>query len=84
MGIFDDAVPGGNVAKPLMIALGALLVGKMMSGGGSAQPASSAPAPADTGRGRRPRRIVGETHLRRSRRRRELLARLRPEYADPA
>ena len=51
MGIFDDAVPGGNVAKPLMIALGALLVGKMMSGGGSAQPASSAPAPADTGRG---------------------------------
>lgn len=51
MGIFDDAVPGGNVAKPLMIALGALLVGKMMSGGGSAQPASSAPAPADTGMG---------------------------------
>ncbi len=39
MGLFDDAVPGGNIAKPLMIALGTLLIGKMMSG-------SSAPAPA--------------------------------------
>ena len=41
MGLFDDAVPGGNIAKPLMIALGALVVGKMMSGGSgaSAQPA---------------------------------------------
>lgn len=39
MGFFDDAVPGGNITKPLMVALGALLVGKMMSG-------SSAPAPA--------------------------------------
>ncbi|MPZ39575.1 MAG: DUF937 domain-containing protein [Rhizobiales bacterium] len=40
MGLLDDAVnqvaPGGNVAKPLMIALGALLVHKMMSGGGAA------------------------------------------------
>jgi uncharacterized protein YidB (DUF937 family) len=33
MGFFDDAVPGGNISKPLMIALGALLVGKMMSRG---------------------------------------------------
>jgi uncharacterized protein YidB (DUF937 family) len=32
MGIFDDAVPGGNITKPIMIALGALLVGKLMSG----------------------------------------------------
>lgn len=32
MGLFDDAVPGGNIGKPLMIALGALLVGKMLSG----------------------------------------------------
>ena len=32
MGIFDDAVPGGNISKPLMIALGALLVGKMFAG----------------------------------------------------
>ena len=28
MGLFDNAVPGGNITKPLMIALGALLVGK--------------------------------------------------------
>lgn len=51
MGIFDDAVPGGNIAKPLLVALGALLVGKMMSGSGSAQPAPRAPAPTDTGFG---------------------------------
>ncbi|MER8389045.1 YidB family protein [Mesorhizobium sp. M0751] len=51
MGLFDNAVPGGNVAKPLMIALGALLVGKMLSGGSSAQPeAAQSPAavPPDT------------------------------------
>ncbi|MER8548831.1 YidB family protein [Mesorhizobium sp. M1169] len=51
MGLFDNAVPGGNVAKPLMIALGALLVGKMLSGGSSAQPEaarSPAPVPPDT------------------------------------
>jgi len=35
MGLFDDAVPGGNITKPLMIALGALLVGKMLGGGSS-------------------------------------------------
>lgn len=32
MGLFDDAVPGGNITKPLLIALGALLAGKMLSG----------------------------------------------------
>jgi uncharacterized protein YidB (DUF937 family) len=32
MGLFDDAVPGGKIGKPLMIALGALLVSKMLSG----------------------------------------------------
>lgn len=37
MGLFDNAVPGGNIAKPLMIALGALLVGKMLSGGSAPQ-----------------------------------------------
>ena len=41
MGFFSDAVPGGNIAKPLIIALGALLVGKMMSGG-SAQTQATA------------------------------------------
>ncbi len=48
MGMFDDAfsnaVPGGNMAKPLMIAAGALLLGKMFSGGGTAP----APAPQNT------------------------------------
>ncbi|MCO5065884.1 MAG: YidB family protein [Rhizobiaceae bacterium] len=34
MGLFDDAVPGGNITKPLLIALGALLAGRMLSGGG--------------------------------------------------
>lgn len=45
MGFFDDAVPGGNIAKPVLVALGSLLVGKMLTGGlggGSA----SAPPPA--------------------------------------
>lgn len=37
MGLFDNAVPGGNVTKPLLIALGALLVGKMLSGKGSTE-----------------------------------------------
>lgn len=31
MGILDDAVPGGSVSKPLLIALGALLAGKLFS-----------------------------------------------------
>jgi uncharacterized protein YidB (DUF937 family) len=43
MGLFDDAVPGGSIAKPLMIALGALVVGKMMSG--SSAPAQPSPIP---------------------------------------
>ena len=44
MGLFDDAlkgaVPGGNLATPIAIAAGALLLGKLFSGGGAA------PAPA--------------------------------------
>ena len=44
MGLFDDAVPGGSIAKPVMIALGALLVGKIMgAGGGPAQQATPMP-----------------------------------------
>src|SRR5215469_213381 len=35
MGLFDDAVPGGSIAKPVKVALGALLVGKLISGGGA-------------------------------------------------
>ena len=33
MGMLDDAVPGGNISKPLMIVLGALLVGKLFGSG---------------------------------------------------
>lgn len=50
MGLFDNAVPGGNITKPLMIALGALLVGKMLSGRSGEQPAApQAPAPTPAG-----------------------------------
>ncbi|TPL11015.1 MULTISPECIES: YidB family protein [unclassified Mesorhizobium] len=50
MGLFDNAVPGGNITKPLMIALGALLVGKMLSGRSAEQPEQpQAPVPAEPG-----------------------------------
>ncbi len=49
MGLFDNAVPGGNITKPLMLAVGALLVGKMLSGRSDTQPQAPAPAPAGTG-----------------------------------
>ena len=43
MGLFDDAmknaVPGGNLATPIAVAAGALILGKLFGGG-------SAPAPA--------------------------------------
>jgi len=45
MGLFDDAVPGGNITKPLLIALGTLLVGKMMSGSSNAPVEAPAPQP---------------------------------------
>lgn len=31
MGFLDDAVPGGNITKPLLVALGVLLAGKMFT-----------------------------------------------------
>ena len=51
MGLFDNisgpstgtAVPGGNVTKPLMIALLALLAARSMSGGSKDAPASASP-----------------------------------------
>ncbi|MEI9406898.1 YidB family protein [Mesorhizobium argentiipisi] len=49
MGLFDNAVPGGNITKPLMIALGALLVGKMLSGRSEEAAAPQAPAPTTAG-----------------------------------
>ncbi|MFD2053048.1 YidB family protein [Mesorhizobium calcicola] len=51
MGLFDNAVPSGNITKPLMIALGALLVGKMLSGRSAEQPdqTETPTGPASTG-----------------------------------
>ena len=50
MGLFDDAlrnaVPGGDVTKPLAIAVGALILGKMLSGHSAPAPSQ---APANTG-----------------------------------
>ncbi|GLS23259.1 hypothetical protein GCM10007874_62790 [Labrys miyagiensis] len=52
MGFFDNAVnnavPDGNIAKPLIIAAGALLLARMLHGGSSASPdntQASIPAP---------------------------------------
>jgi uncharacterized protein YidB (DUF937 family) len=48
MGLFDDAmknaVPGGNLATPIAVAAGALLLGKLFGGG--ATPSPGAPAPS--------------------------------------
>jgi len=49
MGLFDNAVPGGNITKPLMIALGALLVGKMLSSRSEEPAAPQAPVPTPAG-----------------------------------
>ncbi len=49
MGLFDNAVPGGNVTKPLMIALGALLVGKMLTSRSEEPAAPQAPTPTPAG-----------------------------------
>lgn len=46
MGLFDDAVPGGNLAKPIMIALGALLVSRMFAGKGDTEKQGDAGEPA--------------------------------------
>ena len=50
MGMFDDAmknsVPGGNLATPIAVAVGALLLGKLFGGGGSSAQPTSAPAQA--------------------------------------
>jgi uncharacterized protein YidB (DUF937 family) len=50
MGLFDDAlkgaVPGGNLAAPIAIAAGALLLGKYLSSGSSAPPQSASPVPS--------------------------------------
>lgn len=49
MGLFDDAlknaVPDGNLTKPLIIAAGALILGKMLSGRSAPEEAQPAPQP---------------------------------------
>jgi uncharacterized protein YidB (DUF937 family) len=50
MGLFDNAlqsaIPGGDLAAPIAIAAGALLLGKLFSGSSAAPAAPAAPAPA--------------------------------------
>src|ERR1700761_1301193 len=49
MASFDDAmknaVPGGNLATPIAVALGALILGKMFSGSSTPAPGPATPAP---------------------------------------
>jgi uncharacterized protein YidB (DUF937 family) len=49
MGMFDDAmknsVPGGNLATPIAVAVGALLLGKFFGGSSAPAPAPSPSAP---------------------------------------
>ena len=48
MGFFDDAlkgsVPGGDLATPIAIAAGALVLGRMFGGGQAPAPAQTSPA----------------------------------------
>ena len=52
MGAFDDAmknaVPGGNLATPIAVAVGALILGKMFGGSAAPTPAPGRAAPAPT------------------------------------
>ncbi len=49
MGAFDDAmkkaVPGGNLATPIAVAIGALILGKMFGGGSAPASTPSVPIP---------------------------------------
>jgi uncharacterized protein YidB (DUF937 family) len=50
MGAFDDAmknaVPGGNLATPIAVAVGALILGKMFGGGSAPASAPAVPVPS--------------------------------------
>ena len=50
MGMFDDAlknaVPGGNLATPIAVAAGALILGKLFGGSSAPPPSPSAPPPS--------------------------------------
>jgi uncharacterized protein YidB (DUF937 family) len=49
MGMFDDAlknaVPGGDLATPIAVAAGALILGKLFGGGSAPAPGQAAPPP---------------------------------------
>jgi uncharacterized protein YidB (DUF937 family) len=49
MGTFDNAlknaVPGGDLATPIAVAAGALILGKIFGGGSSPSPGTAAPSP---------------------------------------
>src|SRR5271166_4644768 len=49
MGLFDDAlknaVPGGNLATPIAVAAGALILGRLFGGSSAPAPGQAAPAP---------------------------------------
>src|SRR5690606_41619937 len=70
MGSYDDnsgnsPIPGGSLAKPVLIALGALLIGKMLKGHGddtAAAPAQPVPVPDQSqAGGGRPGGILGRS-----------------------
>jgi uncharacterized protein YidB (DUF937 family) len=50
MGTFDNAlknaVPGGDLATPIAVAAGALILGKIFGGGSSPSPGTAAPKPS--------------------------------------
>ena len=49
MGMFDDALknalPGGNLATPIAVAAGALILGRLFGGSSAPAPGQAAPAP---------------------------------------
>jgi len=47
--IIRSSAPGGNIGKPLMIALGALLASGVLFRGGEGQPATAGSQPTSTG-----------------------------------
>ena len=58
MGLLDDAVPGGNIAKPLLVALGVLLAGRVLASktAGETEDNEASPPP-----GQRPERRSPQT-----------------------
>ena len=66
MANFDDmvknAVPGGNLATPIAVAIGALVLGKLFGGGSSqapSAPATPAPSPSALPTDAHPGSIIG-------------------------